>query len=104
MPDLKKCPFCYKRQAEPYKLINEDMWSVSCCSCGSSCGVFENKDRAILEWNCRAKLEEVAPPTSNNSAYTKCKIETEIKRLKEDTQGYYITRISTLEWVLQHFA
>jgi hypothetical protein len=39
--------------------------------------------------------------TSDNSDYAKCKIEAEIKRLEENSEGDYITRISALEWALR---
>lgn len=38
--------------------------------------------------------------TSSNSDYAKCRIEDEIKRLEENPEGDYVTRISTLEWAL----
>jgi DNA-binding transcriptional MerR regulator len=42
--------------------------------------------------------------TSDNSDYAKCKIEAEIKRLEDNPEGDYITRISALEWALRIFA
>jgi hypothetical protein len=42
--------------------------------------------------------------TSSNSDYAKCKIEAEIKRLEDNPEGDYITRISALEWALRIFA
>jgi len=42
--------------------------------------------------------------TSDNSDYAKCKIEAEIKRLEENPEGDYVTRISALEWALRIFS
>ena len=49
-----------------------------------------------IEW-----LETKLQNTSSNSDYAKCKIEAEIKRLEDNPEGDYVTRISALEWALR---
>jgi hypothetical protein len=50
------------------------------------------------------RLETKLQNTSSNSDYAKCKIEAEIKRLEDNPEGDYTTRISALEWALHIIA
>ena len=61
--------------------------------------------RHILPKLKKAGLEIVrSSNTAHNSDLAKCKIEAEIKRLEENPEGDYVTRISALEWALRIIA
>jgi hypothetical protein len=55
-------------------------------------------------YTIREALKQQLKNKSSNSDYTKCKIEAEIKRLEDNPEGDYTTRISALEWALRIIA
>ena len=64
--------------------------------------VIANYTNEYVHW-LEYKVEQLQN-TSSNSDYAKCKIEAEIKRLEENPEGDYVTRISALEWALRIIA
>ena len=80
--------------------------------------IISMRDKNCPDWLCDPPTEEYLlkkiakleagikhlKNTSANSDYAKCKIEAEIKRLENNPEGDYITRISALEWALRIIA